>query len=190
MPRTKKERSLEIRKSSTLDGTEIEKIHIKAFGKEKGPEIADLVDGLFNDETARPSLSLVAVEGDQLIGHILFTNATLTQTTEPVSAQILAPLAVLPDTQRRGVGGQLIEEGLTRLKETGVELVFVLGHPEYYPRYGFKPAGKKGYEAPYPIPEEHAGAWMVQELRAGIIGRITGKVRCSDVLNQPEHWRE
>lgn len=188
--RIKKERSLKIRKSSALDGTEIEKIHIKAFGKEKGSEIVDLVNGLFNDKTATPLLSLVAVEGDQLIGHILFTKATFTQTTEPVSAQILAPLAVLPDTQRKGVGGQLIEKGLIRLKETGVELVFVLGHPDYYPRYGFIPAGDIGYEAPYPIPEEHAGAWMVQELSAGVIGRVIGKVRCSDVLNQPEHWRE
>lgn len=188
--RIKKERSLKIRKSSALDGTEIEKIHIKAFGKEKGSEIVDLVNGLFNDKTATPLLSLVAVEGDQLIGHILFTKATFTQTAEPVSAQILAPLAVLPDTQRKGVGGQLIEKGLIRLKETGVELVFVLGHPDYYPRYGFIPAGDIGYEAPYPIPEEHAGAWMVQELSAGVIGRVIGKVRCSDVLNQPEHWRE
>jgi predicted N-acetyltransferase YhbS len=188
--RIKKERLLKIRKSSALDGTEIEKIHIKAFGKEKGSAIADLVNGLFNDKTATPLLSLVAVEGDQLIGHILLTKATFTQTTEPVSARILAPLAVLPGIQRKGVGGRLIEEGLIRLKETGVELVFVLGHPDYYPRYGFIPAGDIGYEAPYPIPEEHAGAWMVQELSAGVIGRINGKVRCSDALNQPEHWRE
>ena len=173
-----------------MDVTEIEKVHIKAFGKEKGSEIANLVNGLFNDETATPLLSLVAVAGDKLIGHLLFTKATLTQTTEPVSAQILAPLAVLPEIQSNGVGGQLIKEGLHRLKKTGVELVFVLGHPDYYPRYGFIPAGNKGYEAPYPIPEEHAGAWMVQELSAGVIGRINGKVRCSDVLNQPEHWRE
>ena len=188
--RIKKERSLKIRKSSALDGTEIEKIHIKAFGKEKGMEIAGLVNNLFNDKTAVPLLSLVAVGGGQLIGHILFTKTTLTQTTEPVSARILAPLAVLPDTQSNGVGGQLIKEGLHRLKKTGVELVFVLGHPGYYPRYGFMPAGHIGYEAPYPIPEEHAGAWMVQELSAGVVGRAIGKVRCSDVLNQPEHWRE
>jgi len=181
---------LKVRKSSALDGTEIEKIHIKTFGKEKGSEIVDLVNGLFNDKTARPLLSLVAVEGDQLIGHILFTKATFTQTTEPVSARILAPLAVLPDTQRKGVGGQLIEKGLIRLMETGVELVFVLGHPDYYPHYGFIPAGDIGYEAPYPIPEEYAGAWMVQELSAGVVGRVIGKVRCSDALDQPEHWRE
>jgi putative acetyltransferase len=76
------------------------------------------------------------------------------------------------------------------LSESGVELVFVLGHPDYYPRYGFKPAGVLGYEAPYPIPDEQADAWMVQELRPGVIDSVSGKVICADVMNQPEHWRE
>jgi putative acetyltransferase len=137
-----------------------------------------------------PLLSLVAVEDEKLIGHILFTKAKVIETTESVSARILAPLAVLPNVQNKGVGGRLIKEGLNQLKKTGVELVFVLGHPDYYPRSGFIPAGVLGYEAPYHIPEEHAGAWMVQELCSGIIGRVKGKVLCSDVLNQPEHWRE
>jgi predicted N-acetyltransferase YhbS len=72
----------------------------------------------------------------------------------------------------------------------GVELVFVLGHPGYYPRFGFKPAGVLGFEAPYPIPEKHADAWMVRELRAGIIGSVRGKVVCADTLSRPEYWRE
>lgn len=76
------------------------------------------------------------------------------------------------------------------MSESGVELVFVLGHPDYYPRYGFKPAGVLGYEAPYPIPDEQADAWMVQELRPGVIDSVSGKVICADVMNQPEHWRE
>jgi putative acetyltransferase len=137
-----------------------------------------------------PLLSLVAVEDDKTIGHILFTKANVTQTAEPVSARILAPLAVLPDAQSREVGGQLIKEGLSQLKLLEVELVFVLGHPEYYPRFGFIPAVAQGYEAPYHIPEEHAGAWMVHELCPGVIGRVKGKVQCSEVLNQPAHWQE
>ncbi len=181
---------MEIRKSTELEKTEIGNIQIKAFGKEKGPVIADLVMGLLNDKTAIPLLSLVAVEGNKIIGHILFTKANVTETTKSVSVQILAPLAVLPDVQSKGVGGQLIKEGLSQLKESGVELVFVLGHPDYYPRSGFVTAGSLGFEAPYPIPAEHAGAWMVQELSKGVIGSVTGKIQCSEVLNQPEHWRE
>jgi putative acetyltransferase len=181
---------LEIRKSTEPDRAEIENIHTKAFGVEKGPEIAELVNGLFDDKTAMPLLSLVAVEEEKIIGHILFTKAKVTQTEEPVSAQILAPLAIFPDSQSKGVATQLIKEGLKQLKNSGVELVFVLGHPDYYPRSGFNPAGILGFEAPYHIPEEHAGAWMVQELCSGVIGRVQGKVQCSEVLNQPEHWRE
>ena len=185
-----KEKTLEIRKSTETDRVEIEKIHIKAFGEEEGPEIADLVNGLMDDKTAMPLLSLVAVENGQLIGHILYTKAVLTETDKSVSVQILAPMAVLPHIQSKGVGSKLIKEGLSKLKESGVELVFVLGHPEYYPRCGFITAGVLGFEAPYPIPDEFAGAWMVQELKDGVIGNVKGKVQCSEVLNEPQHWRE
>ncbi len=181
---------MEIRESIESDKPEISSIHIKAFGKEKGLKIVSLVNDLFDDKTAMPLLSLVAVEDDKIIGHILFTKADVAQWAETVSARILAPLAVLPDVQRKGLGGQLIKEGLKRLKRSDVELVFVLGHPDYYPRSSFIPAGAQGFEAPHPIPEEHAGAWMVQELCTGVIGRVEGKVCCSKVLNQPEHWRE
>lgn len=181
---------MEIRRSTESDKTEINHIHIQAFGEQKGPEIADLVNGLLGDKTALPLLSLVAVENSKIIGHILYTKVEIIQTDEKVSAQILAPLAVLPEVQGQDVGGRLINEGLKQLKESGVELVFVLGHPDYYPRSGFKPAGVLGFEAPYHIPEEHAGAWMVQALSAGVIGKVSGKVQCSHVLDQPEHWRE
>lgn len=181
---------MNLRKTTEADIGTVLHIHKKAFGEDKGPEIASLVDGLLSDQTAIPLLSLIAIDNNKTGGHILYTKARLNQTNETVSIQILAALAVLPEAQSEGVGGQLIKEGLRLLKEAGVELVFVLGHPDYYPRYGFKPAGELGYESPYPIPEEHAGAWMVQELYAGVVGRVGGKVQCSAVLNQPQHWRE
>ena len=181
---------MEIRKSTEADRAEIAKTHIKAFGEEKGPEIADLVNGLLDDETAEPLLSLVAVENGELIGHILFTKAEVTQTDKSVSAQILAPLAVTPDSQNKGTGSKLISEGMNQLKKSGVELVFVLGYPKYYARCGFITAGVHGFETPYTIPEEHATAWMVQELKEGVIGSVKGKIKCSQVLNQPHHWRE
>ena len=181
---------MKIRKTTDTDIGTVLSIHKEAFGGDKGTEISDLVDGLLNDQTAMPLLSLIAFDNSKAVGHILYTKARLNLTNEPVAVQLLAPLAVLPEAQSEGVGGQLIKYGLMLLKNSRVELVFVLGHPDYYPRYGFKPAGELGYEAPYPIPEEHAGAWMVQELCTGVIGRVGGKVQCCDVLNQPQHWRE
>ncbi len=179
---------MEIRRSKESEKTEIDKIHKIAFGEEAGPEIAKLVSDLFNDKTAEPLLSLVAVQDERLVGHVLFTKVSITQTK--VTARILAPLAVIPEAQNMGVGGLLIKEGLEILKKAGVDLVFVLGHPGYYPRSGFFPAGSSGFEAPYPILEKDADAWMVIELSSGVIGAVKGRVECSDELNHPQFWVE
>ena len=181
---------MNIRKSSESDRNEILNIHDQAFGKDKGSVIAKLVDDLFNDETAMPILSLVAVENDKLVGHILYTKVIVAKAEKSIIAQILAPLAVLPGEQKKGIGEKLINEGLRLLKENGTELVFVLGHPTYYPRCGFIPAGNQGYVAPYHIPDEHAEAWMVQELNGDALTSNSGTVQCSTILNEPQHWRE
>lgn len=181
---------MDIRKSIKTDQLEIEAVHVQAFGEKEGPEIAKLVNDLLDDETAYPLLSLVAVNNNKIVGHVLYTAVMITQTTQSVSAQLLAPLAVLPEVQNQGIGAQLVKEGLSELKASGVELVFVLGHPDYYPRCGFITAGVVGFETPYPIPEQNSAAWMVQELKEGVIGSVKGKVQCANVLNQPQYWHE
>ena len=178
---------MRIRESLESDLRDVLHVESQAFGNDKESE---LVNNLLSDSSAMPLLSLMAFNDERAIGHILFSRVRLADTEDSISAVILAPLAVIPEEQGRGVGGQLIEEGLRLLSESGVELVFVLGHPEYYPSHGFRPAGALGFDAPYPIPEEHANAWMVQELRPGAIGSVSGRVVCADALNQPEHWRE
>ena len=181
---------MKIRHSTASDRIAISAIHRHAFGQQQGSEIANLVNNLLNDATAKPWLSLVAETDDSLISHILFTAVSLQPEKQQVSARILAPLAVARNFQGQGVGGMLIREGLKQLRKSGVDLVFVLGHPGYYPKFGFKTAGVLGFEAPYTIPSEHANAWMVQALHASVIGNFTGQVQCSEVLNQPQHWRE
>lgn len=100
---------MKIRLSNKNEQAEIEKIHELAFEKTEGPEkaqgIAKLVHDLFEDETAMPIHSIVAVENKKLVGHILFTKVTITNCPVEIEAQILAPLAVLPDYQSTGVGG-------------------------------------------------------------------------------------
>jgi len=95
-----------------------------------------------------------------------------------------------PDTKAGELGGFLIRAGLEASRATGYDLVFVLGHPGYYQKHGFVVAGINGFEAPYPIAPEHADAWMVQELRPGMIGKVCGRVICADSLMDPKHWRE
>ena len=180
-------KKLQIREAVETDLNDVLLIERLAFGYDKE---AKLVRDLLHDPSAKPVLSLLAFKKDRAVGHILFTTARLSDTQNTASIVILAPLAIVPDAQKQGIGGKLIDQGLELLSKSGVDLVFVLGHPEYYPRYGFKPAGHLGFEAPYPIPDEHAGAWMVQALRSGVIGTVSGKVICADALNKPEHWRE
>ena len=178
---------MQIREAVETDLNDVLSIERLAFGYEKE---AELVRELLHDPSAKPLLSLLALKKGRAVGHILFTSAHLSDSKDAASIVILAPLAIVPDSQKQGIGGKLIEHGLALLSKSGVDLVFVLGHPEYYPRYGFTPAGQIGFEAAYPIPDEHACAWMVQALRSGVMGTVSGKVICADALNKPEHWRE
>ena len=138
-----------------------------AFGT---PLEASLVDAL----RASPDyLSLVATLDEQIVGHILFTPVTL---EPPVDVRIagLAPMAVRPEHQRTGVGGQLIRAGLDECRARGYAAVVVLGHPEYYPRFGFVPAHTFGLSCEFPSPPE---AFMAIELDVGALAGITGMVR-------------
>lgn len=173
-----------IREALDSDLEDVLTVEQAAFGSE---EEACLVRNLLRDDTARPYLSLLAFAKDQAVGHILFTKVRL-EPDAPISASILAPLAVIPEMQNQGIGTQLSQIGLEMLAKAGVDLVFVLGHPTYYPRFGFTPAGVLGFTAPHPIPEDHAPAWMVTELKPGIIEKAHGKVICADILNRPEYW--
>ena len=151
---------------------------------------AELTINMLADPTAKPLLSLFAFVENHLAGHILFAKAQFANDKDNISVSFLAPLAVLPRFQKQGIAGNLIKKGFKLLSKSGVDLVFVVGHPRYYPRFGFKPAAKFGFEPTYPIPEKVADAWMVKALRPNIIGAVSGKMICCDTLNKPESWRE
>ena len=174
-----------IRESTESDMNDVLMVETRAFGED---DEANLVNNLLNDPSAKPLLSLLAFKDEKPVGHILFTKATLSN--DPTAISLLAPLAVIPEEQKQGIGAKLIEEGLKELSQSGIALVFVLGHPEYYPRCGFKPAGIQGFDTPYPIPDKNADAWMVLPLRPGIIDSAKGKVIPADALNKPQLWRE
>ncbi len=149
---------------------------------------ANLVATLLEDPTAQPSLSLLAFVANKPVGHVLFTKVALTGASGHIGAAILAPLAVIPEFQRQGVGRALIERGASMLAASGVRLMFVLGEPSYYTPLGFVPAIPYGLPAPYPIlPQE---AWMVCPLAPDLLGTVTGVIACAKGLAKPEYWRE
>jgi len=137
-----------------------------AFG---GSEEADLVDRLRGDEHAL--ISLVAELGASLVGHIMFSRLWINTSTGLVSAVALAPVAVHPDHQRRRIGSQLILHGLELLRDRGEKLVIVVGHPDYYPRFGFSTEKAKSLESPFP-----QEAFMAMELSVGALDGIQGSV--------------
>lgn len=181
--------NIQIRETNNNDFENIMLVEERAFGMKKE---AELTANLLNDETASPTMSLLAFDGERAVGHIIFTRVYMDQLdSEQPLIHILAPLAVIPEYQKQGIGGMLIRDGIKRLKEMGSEMVFVLGHIGYYDRFDFKVDAKAlGYEAPYPIPEQFKDAWMVQSLKSDEFHIPAGKVICSNALNKEEHWRE
>ena len=163
---------------------------VSAFGEIEGSQIVVLISNLLADKSAYPLLPLVATVEKSIVGYILFTSTKIKHSDHTNCSAILAPLAVLPEFQSRGIGAQLVTRGLNQLMAVGVDIVFVLGHPEYYTKYGFSPAGKLGYEAPYPITDENAAAWMVGSCLPDQVERVNRKVVCADSLNKPVYWRE
>lgn len=180
-------KDIEIRIAAEADYNSVMEIEKQAFGQDKE---AQLVADLLNDSTASPSISLLAFYKNKPVGHILYSRVYLENHLDSM-AHSLAPLAVLPDFQRKGIGGLLINHGKEVLHKMGSELIFVLGHINYYPRYGFiNNAAQFGYYTPYPIPEEVADAWMVMELKPNALKKNVGRVIFADALMKPEYWRE
>jgi len=182
--------SVRVRSAQASDHEAVADVVTGAFGPVEGAEIVQLIADLAADETAQPLLSLVAISGDRVVGHILFSRARVEAVDREFPAAILAPLAVHPEFQRRSIGKRLVQEGLRRLAAAGEVWVFVLGHPDYYPRLGFAEAGVQGFEAPYPIEPKNAGAWMVRKLGPGARADVRGTVRCARAMDEPRYWRE
>jgi len=173
-----------IRHATDADLPAIHAVNVAAFGEQGLDEINPLIDALLADPTAQPLLNLVAVQAEHVVGHVLFTACSVGDTR----ASILAPLAVDPGFQRQGIAGALVRHGFDLLRERGVPLVFVLGDPGYYQRFGFTPAGVHGLEAPYAIPPEQAEGWMVHELSPGATAANAGVIRCADALMDQQLW--
>ena len=160
---------LTIRPETPEDIDSIRYVNEQAFGQK---EEAELIDKLRNRDVV--TLSLVAVEADQIVGHILFSPVTVESEYSSFEAIALAPMAVLPAHQGKGIGSQLVRVGLKECRRLGHEIVVVLGHPDYYPRFGFVPGKPKDIYCEFEAPDE---AWMVLELRKGALAGKNGTVK-------------
>jgi putative acetyltransferase len=159
----------DIRREGPADAAAVRRVNESAF--ERGAE-ADLVDLL--RAAGKATVSLVAVEDGEVVGHILFSPVTVASAQRELPALGLAPMAVMPPMQRRGIGSLLVGAGLAACRAIGHRAVFVLGHPEYYPRFGFVRASSYGISWEHEAPDE---AFMALELVAGALRGVSGVVR-------------
>jgi len=160
-------RNVVIRGESAEDRLGVRSVNTDAFGQE---DEADLVERLHAEEAV--IVSLVGEAEGQVAGHILFSRMWIDTAGGPIPAVALAPLAVSPGSQRRGIGERLVRRGLDLLRERGERIVIVLGHPEYYSRFGFSCEKARYLDSPFP-----PHAFMAMELADGALERVRGKVR-------------
>jgi len=158
-----------IREERAGDEDAVRRINNEAFGQSGE---ADLVDEL--RQNGGLTLSLVAVIGDELVGHIAYSPVVVGDRETVPAPLALAPMAVLPAHQQSGIGTALVRESLNEARRRGHEAVIVLGHPEFYPRFGFTPASRFGITCPYPAPDE---AFLAVELVPGALQGLSGLVQ-------------
>jgi len=144
-----------IRPETDNDVTAIYHINAQGFGREKE---AEFVNHLRDHHGV--TLSLVAELDGLLVGHALFSPAKIEPDGSGFNSVVLAPLAILPEYQRRGIGSRLVREGIEQMRIMGHDIIFLVGHPEYYPRFGFTRAGRMGFRCEFDVPDK---AWMLLE---------------------------
>ena len=158
---------LEIRDEQAGDVPLVHEINALAFQSEAEANLVDVLR-----ENVRPLISLVVVENDRILGHIMFTPVGLGGDSS-LNIMGLAPMAVAPDQQRRGIGSALVKAGLERCRDIGAGAVVVLGHPTYYPRFGFVSASTKDIGCEYDVPD---GAFMIIELIVDYLAGAGGTI--------------
>jgi len=165
-----------IRKETPEDYAHVIQVTEKAF---ETLEISEHIEGQLVDKLRKaPSfvdeLSLVAELNGQVVGHILFTPIIIDRGEQQFHSLVLAPVSVLPEFQKMGIGGQLISAGHQKAVELGFESAILLGHPEYYPRFGYKPASTWGIKTQIPLPSDDV--FMAVELTEGGLSKVSGMV--------------
>jgi predicted N-acetyltransferase YhbS len=166
---------MEIRQERKTDYHRIEQVIIKAF---ENIEMSDqtehkLVTKLRNTGGYIPELALVAVKDGEVVGYILLTKVQINKGKHAVTSLALAPVSVLPRQQNQGIGKKLVDDALQYAKRLGFQSVIVLGHPDYYVKFGFAPASRFDIQAPFEVPDD---AFMALELEKGALENVSGVV--------------
>jgi len=167
-----------IRREEESDKQRILEITRLAFESDGEPK---LLERIWKSEDYIPELSLVAVDDGQVVGHIIFTVMKIVTDDEDIPALCLGPISIVPERQRQGIGGDLMRHGMAECQRLGHHIIVLVGHPDYYPRFGFKSAGERGLSLKIEAPPE---AFMVYEGISGALDGVTGTVVFSSTFDE------
>ena len=167
--------NLHIRQEEPADHPAVFKLIEEAFREEPRSDHTEqfLVERLRKSDAFIPELSLVAVAGDRIVGHILLTRVKIKNDRDEFDSLALAPVSVLPAYQRQGIGSRLIEKAHEIAKALGNTSVILLGHESYYPRFGYLPTSQFGIQLPFEVPEANC---MAIELTDKALSGVQGTV--------------
>jgi putative acetyltransferase len=169
---------IEIRPETRDDYAAITKLNDLAFEQKTEGK---LVEKLRETKEFIPALSLVAQIEGEIVGHILFYPIKIDTVESSVNTLALAPISVRPEYQRMGIGGKLVRAGIESARDLGHKSVIVIGHPEYYPRFGFKPASGWGIITPFAVPDD---AFLALELEVDALKNAKGTVKYPEAFNE------
>ena len=156
--------SVEIREERPADLAAIREVNKRAFGQDQE---GNIVDALRSNRAAL--LSLIATPNDRVVGHIMYSPATIGE----ITGAALGPMAVLPEHQRQRIGSKLVDAGNRKLKEAGVPFIIVVGHPNFYPRFGFKPASALAMKCEWDVPDDVCMLLLLDEVKMmGVSGLV------------------
>ncbi|WP_020526206.1 GNAT family N-acetyltransferase [Flexithrix dorotheae] len=164
-----------LRQENPEDHSAVFRLIEKAFSHEKISDHQEqyLVERLRKSKAFIPELSIVATFNNQIVGHILLTKIKIKNTRGKFDSLALAPVSVLPEFQNRGIGGKLISHAHEAAKKLGFQSVILLGHQDYYPRFGYKRADEFGIDLPFDVPKANC---MSIELVENALGNVNGIV--------------
>ena len=163
----------------------VREVHQCAFRKDEREIVSELAVRLLSEETAPPTISLVAECDGVVVGHAAFSPVTIAS-NENTQGYILAPLAVKPDYQGRGVGSQLIENGKDKLVRSGVHILFVYGDPAFYSRFGFRADAADRYIPPYRL--RYPFGWQAYLVNESSVLETPHEITCVTSLCDPKLW--
>lgn len=176
---------MNIRIANNTDREEIHEIHLCAFDDKENEIVANLAIALLSETSSPKTITLVASTDDILVGYVAFSPLRL-KANKQFFGYILAPLAIKPEYQQKGIGSKLVKEGLKQLKQQDIAIVFVYGDPKYYGRFGFVTDLAQRFIPPYTLQDPMG--WQAIELNSQNRIASAGSLECVKALSNPELW--